>query len=85
GTAETGNVYFVLPDGTTELRPVVLGLSDGVNVEIKEGLAEGDLILQFVPGAVGDGDGGMGPRFPIPEEGCEVMPDDSIVCKDQLR
>lgn len=51
GTAETGNVYFVLPDGSTELRPVVLGLNDGINVEVKEGLAEGDVILQFIPGA----------------------------------
>ncbi len=83
GTAETGNVYFVLPDGTTELRPVVLGLSDGVNVEIREGLAEGDLILQFVPGAFGDG--GMTPGFPMPGEECQVMPDDSIVCGGTLR
>jgi len=51
GIASAGNVYFVLPDGSTELRPVVLGLNDGKNVEVKEGLAEGDLILQFVPGA----------------------------------
>ncbi len=85
GTAETGNVYFVLPDGTTELRPVVLGLSDGINVEIKEGLAEGDLILQFIPGAFGGGDGGMGPGFPMPGEECQVMPDDSIVCEGRLK
>lgn len=52
GTSQTGNVYFVLPDGSTELRPVTLGLNDGVNVEITEGLEEGDLILQFIPGAV---------------------------------
>ncbi len=51
GIAESGNVYFVLPDGSTEVRPVTLGLNDGYNVEIKEGLAEGDMILQFVPGA----------------------------------
>lgn len=84
GTAETGNVYFVLPDGTSELRPVVLGLSDGINVEIKEGLAEGDLILQFVPGAVGDG-GGMGPGFPLPSEGCEVMTDGSVICQEPAK
>lgn len=71
GAAGTGNVYFVLPDGTNELRPVTLGLSDGVNVEVIDGLEEGDLILQFVPGApsvdpsmmgencVPTGDGGM--------------------------
>lgn len=65
GAADTGNVYVILPDGTTETRPVVLGLSDGINVEIKEGLAEGDMILQFVPGAPADGgvptDGGPYP------------------------
>ena len=51
GIAESGNVYAVLPDGSTELRPVTLGLNDGINVQIVEGLEEGDLILQFVPGA----------------------------------
>ena len=62
GVAETGNVYFVLEDGTTEVRAVTLGLNDGIFVEIKEGLVEGDTILQFVPGALGgEGvDGGMG-------------------------
>lgn len=55
GSADTGNVYLLLPDGTTEMRPVVLGLSDGFNVEVKEGLVEGDMILQFVPGAPSDG------------------------------
>lgn len=51
GTSETGNVHFVLPDGSTELRPVTLGLNDGIMVEIKDGVVEGDLVLQFVPGA----------------------------------
>ncbi len=68
GAAGVGNVYFVLPDGTTEVREVTLGLTDGVNIEITEGLVEGDLILQFVPGAPSltpedncfpDGRGGM--------------------------
>lgn len=51
GLASSGNVYFVLPDGTTEVREVVLGLNDGVTVEIVSGLEIGDVILQFVPGA----------------------------------
>ncbi len=59
GAAGTGNVYFVLPDGSTELREVTLGLNDGVNVEVTAGLKEGDLILQFVPGAPSPTDGGM--------------------------
>jgi multidrug efflux pump subunit AcrA (membrane-fusion protein) len=71
GSAQTGNVYFVLPDGTTEVRPVTLGLNDGVNVEVKEGLAEGDLILQFIPGATA-----------VPGTGeCMINPDGSSVCK----
>lgn len=60
GSSQTGNVYVTLPDGTTETRPVTLGLNDGINVEIKEGLSEGDLILQFVPGAVAPIDDGSG-------------------------
>lgn len=64
GSADAGNVYIVLPDGSTEVRAVVLGLNDGVNIEIKEGLAEGELVLQFVPGA------NAVPEFP----GGEPMP-----------
>jgi multidrug efflux pump subunit AcrA (membrane-fusion protein) len=74
GTAGTGNVYFVLPDGSTELRPVTLGLNDGVNVQVVEGLAEGDLVLQFIPGAPATPPGGMG-------EGCTALPDGGMVCE----
>lgn len=82
GLADTGNVYFVLPDGTTEVRPVVLGINDGVMVEIVEGLDEGDVILQFVPGAPGDGGG-----FPLPGPGggCYEGPDGEIICEDVIR
>jgi multidrug efflux pump subunit AcrA (membrane-fusion protein) len=72
GTAGTGNVYFVLPDGSTELRPVTLGLNDGVNVEVTEGLEEGDLVLQFIPGAPA--------VTPGMEEDCQVLPDGGMVC-----
>ena len=51
GASETGNVFFVLPDGSTESRPVTLGISDGINIQIVDGLVEGDMILQFIPGA----------------------------------
>ncbi|MEO8527751.1 MAG: hypothetical protein ABI435_01600 [Pseudolysinimonas sp.] len=51
GAAESGVVYVVKDDGTTEERQVTLGLSDGVNVEVTSGLTEGELVLQFVPGA----------------------------------
>lgn len=78
GTAGTGNVYFVLPDGTSELRPVTLGLNDGINVEIVEGLAEGDVILQFIPGAPANPEEGM-PGFPEGE--CVPTPDGGMVCE----
>ena len=52
GSVQTGNVWVVLPDGTTEQRAVGLGLTDGEQVQITSGLAEGDLVLQFIP--IGD-------------------------------
>ncbi len=51
GQAQRGVVYVVLPDGSTEQREVSLGLNDGSMVEVTEGLAEGEAVLQFVPGA----------------------------------
>jgi multidrug efflux pump subunit AcrA (membrane-fusion protein) len=52
GSAGNGVVY--LPGekgGAPTERPVALGLTDGTSVEIKDGLKEGDSLLQFVPGA----------------------------------
>ncbi len=49
GTVQTGNVWVVAADGTNEKRPVGLGLTDGDVVQITEGLAAGDTILQFIP------------------------------------
>ena len=37
-------VYLVGSDGAYERTPVRTGLSDGINIEIKEGLAEGDRV-----------------------------------------
>jgi multidrug efflux pump subunit AcrA (membrane-fusion protein) len=51
GAAGTGVVYLIGTDGEPVETPVTLGLNDGVNVEIKDGVAEGDIVLQFVPGA----------------------------------
>lgn len=51
GSAQSGVVYTQKTDGSTEKHPVTIGLTDGTNVEITAGLAKGDLILQFVPGA----------------------------------
>lgn len=72
GASGTGNVYVVLPDGSTEQREVTLGLNDGVNVEITGGLEEGETILQFVPGAPAPTDG-----MPLPGQ-CIDTPDGTI-------
>lgn len=59
GAAESGVVYVVDPEtGESEERQVTLGLSDGINVEVVDGLQEGELVMQFVPGAPA-GDPGM--------------------------
>ena len=65
GAADTGIVYVILPDGTQEERTVTLGLNDGINVEVTEGLEEGELILQFVPGAAAGEGGPLDPGAPI--------------------
>ena len=49
GSVQRGNVWVVGADGAEEERAVVLGLTDGDQVEVREGLAEGDQVLQFVP------------------------------------
>ena len=69
-STETGVVWFLLPDGSTEERPVTLGMNDGINVQIIDGLAEGDMINQFVPGAVAPD-----------SNGCTPMPDGSMMCR----
>lgn len=50
GSVETGNVWVVAEDGTNTEKAVKLGITDGSQVQIVEGLAEGDLVLEFVPG-----------------------------------
>ena len=51
GASGAGSVYVVLPDGTNEKRDVSIGLNDGTQVEITKGLAAGDTVLRFIPGA----------------------------------
>jgi multidrug efflux pump subunit AcrA (membrane-fusion protein) len=70
GGAESGIVWRKSPDGEQVEQAVKLGLSDGTNVEVVEGLAEGDLVLEFVPGA---------PAAPG-DDGCTTYPDGSVVC-----
>ncbi len=69
GAAGSGVVWAVLPDGTNEERPVVLGLNNGTLVEITSGIAEGEMVLEFVPGAPAQTDGCM----PMPGGGMQCM------------
>ena len=51
GGSGTGLVWLDAGDGREpEEREVMLGISDGFMVEILDGLAEGDMVRQFVPG-----------------------------------
>ncbi len=50
GRVEQGKVWVVGTDGEPEERAVTLGLTDGSVVQVTEGLAEGDEVLEFVPG-----------------------------------
>ncbi|WP_432510576.1 efflux RND transporter periplasmic adaptor subunit [Kineococcus sp. SYSU DK001] len=49
GSVGTGTVWTVGDDGSRTETQVTLGLTDGQNVEIRDGLTEGQQILQFVP------------------------------------
>ncbi|WP_431838501.1 secretion protein HlyD [Cellulomonas sp. Y8] len=49
GSVQNGNVWVVGADGASEQRAVVLGLTDGKQVQIAEGLAEGDTVLEYAP------------------------------------
>lgn len=55
GTVQSGNVWVVAADGSSEKRAVALGLTDGKNVQVTEGLAAGDTILEFIPVPGGTG------------------------------
>jgi hypothetical protein len=67
GRQDTGQVTVVLPDGTTEIRDVVLGLTDGEYIEIKEGLTGDETIAvpgPNLPGAPEDPGAESGPPVP---------------------
>ena len=52
GGGGSGIVWLDDGSGETEERTVTLGVNDGTMVEVTEGLAEGDMIRQFVPGVI---------------------------------
>jgi membrane fusion protein (multidrug efflux system) len=49
GSVQQGKVWVVGEDGEPAERPVTLGLTDGDQVEVREGLTEGEKVLEFVP------------------------------------
>ncbi len=49
GSVQNGNVWLLQPDGSAEKTAVTLGLTDGENVQVLEGLSAGQEILQFIP------------------------------------
>ncbi len=74
GSAGTGNVYVMGEDGTPTPMPVTLGINDGASVVITGGVSEGDMVLQFVPGAAETAGIDTG-------DGCTSFPDGSISCE----
>ncbi|CAN5380120.1 hypothetical protein BH09ACT1_BH09ACT1_24700 [soil metagenome] len=51
GVTQAGTVFSKNKNGTIVKHPVTLGLTDGKNVQVLTGVAEGDSLLQFVPSA----------------------------------
>lgn len=49
GAVASGTVWVVVDGGEPEERAVTLGLTDGEQIEVREGLTEGESVLQFVP------------------------------------
>lgn len=49
GKTSPGRVWVVGPDGSDVETPVELGITDGVMIEIKSGLQEGQEVLEFTP------------------------------------
>lgn len=57
GTVQRGNVWVVAEEGAEpEERAIGLGLTDGEVVQVTEGLAVGDRVLEFIPVPGGAGD-----------------------------
>ncbi|MBN9212432.1 MAG: hypothetical protein BGO45_12320 [Microbacterium sp. 71-36] len=70
GAAQSGTVWVSTPDGAAEERAVALGLTDGTQVQITDGLTEGEEILEFAPGAMATA-----------PDGCTTYPDGSMYCE----
>jgi macrolide-specific efflux system membrane fusion protein len=75
GNSTAGTVWVVAEDGAHEERAVTLGLNDGARVQIVDGVAEGDEVLQFVPSD--------DPTDPTGGENCIEQPDGSVFCDEE--
>lgn len=75
GAAQSGTVWVSTADGGTEERAVALGLGDGSQIEVTDGLTEGEEILQFAPGA----------QAVTGDDGCTTMPDGNMVCAEPVQ
>jgi macrolide-specific efflux system membrane fusion protein len=73
GNAATGSVWVVDKDGASEERAVTLGLNDGTVVQITEGLAEGDSVLEFVP---------VVDATDPADDSCIEQPDGTVFCDE---
>lgn len=68
GTAPVDGTPHGNPTGEPQQRKVQLGLNDGSLVEVVSGLAEGEAVLEFIPGAPAQAPPGQqfgGPAFPM--------------------
>lgn len=76
GSADTGRVVRIGADGAQEEVQVELGLTDGQVIEIRSGLADGEQVMQFVPGGEPLDDPCLDPTAPTydPMLCGEVMP-----------
>lgn len=75
GNTVSGSVWVVDEDGTSEERAVSLGLNDGTLVQITDGLAEGDTVLEFIP---------VVDATDPAQEGCIEQPDGTVYCEEGL-
>ncbi len=60
GLGEDAVVWTLDENGEPQEREVTMGLSDGVQAEVREGLEEGEMILEYVPGTEPEEDMGFG-------------------------
>ncbi len=75
GNAASGTVWVVGAEGAHEERAVTLGLNDGTIVQIVDGVAEGDEVLEFVP-VVDATDPAV--------DDCIEQPDGSVYCEEGI-